>query len=1094
MASRPTSPALFGRPFLFSSDESRRTSKQQDAGPRSRTSSLPPTSPVTAAHPDPFTAHPSGSSSFVTYDNEPPALVSSSLTSSASSTTSSSPNGGAHPTLASLPKRARGSLLFAASSLSFSRPSLKSKARPPSMSRKQSTGAAATPFMYSEVIEIAAAPPRDDEDAERERLRDAAAQSIGLDPVLLEERSFSLDEEAEDTELASASQHHEHTRAATPAASISPLSLALILPPFPATRASLEPFVTMTARVPKHYSPPSYSLLKLTFARQWKTRALLLTVAIHPPSPTQPHGTGHGPTACLHVFKNPNPTQDDRELERLPIGADSHVFVAEDDVAGRRGVVKVGSAGGEQMVLHMVDVVEAQAWIAAVKQAVLSQRSVRAGLGVVSPSSSAVEPRGDLDVMLSMRAQGMLTSPSPTSSSFPPEVDSSNASQRSVSVSRSPSGPVSALRGLFTGAGTRPRSPSTVSTTNPRSSDDTDDAEDSFGRAGTNLLSMLRSNSITGERSASPATPTTSGFSRTPPLTSSTPSTPRQTDVPLLDRKILQDDQIAIVEAQSHSNPPIFANGMDVGTLFRGKHASATLRASAGSPSLNPPPRRRAWTSSGGAPAGPRARPESAYTYTHANGSTADSFGLRQTNSSVIGGGVGSMFLNATPPGASEGGRPRTSFSSMSSYASGEPRTSAEIGRSNSKRWSRQSTLAQRLTPPDSALPEVPNSPPGSPGSGSSFRSSMRHPYAAEGSSSPSAGAPTRPASVQGSPQSFMLNLRDYSKRASSSSARSVSSASTSHSRATNGNSIHGGGSSFLGHRPRSSHRTSMPPPQRPAPLSALPPTPPPASVDDTAFSTRPKTPNSAPPTKTSFRESFSLRPNRLSLSPPSLPPSTGLPPRPDETPTSSFGSTSISFRSHRRNSSTGNGAVSLTPIPASPTPLNSPYPPPSGPLPPTPEVQLLPPPTSRAASIKVRLRLKSAPAQPPQADIPPHPSPVPSTINPYSVPSTPIGEPIICVQNDPSFLFTAPSTPPPLSRSIIRAASPASSFEGVTSLSPPPRRGSRRVSTQQAGDDARDSAESRPPTSDAAGPEVDSRRLSITLSPPTSAVSLVHV
>ena len=42
---------------------------------------------------------------------------------------------------------------------------------------------------------------------------------------------------------------------------------------------------------------------------------------------------------------------------------------------------------------------------------ILSRRSVRAGLGIPSNSPGVPEPRGDLNVMLSMRMQGMLHSP-----------------------------------------------------------------------------------------------------------------------------------------------------------------------------------------------------------------------------------------------------------------------------------------------------------------------------------------------------------------------------------------------------------------------------------------------------------------------------------------------------------------------------------------------------------------------------------------------------------------------------------------------------------------------------------------------------------
>src|SRR6266403_2462541 len=62
---------------------------------------------------------------------------------------------------------------------------------------------------------------------------------------------------------------------------------------------------------------------------------------------------------------------------------------------------------------------------------ILSCRSVRAGLGIPSNSSSVPEPRGDLDVMLSMRMQGMLHSP--VKSSFNSPDDTSKPEQNGLS-------------------------------------------------------------------------------------------------------------------------------------------------------------------------------------------------------------------------------------------------------------------------------------------------------------------------------------------------------------------------------------------------------------------------------------------------------------------------------------------------------------------------------------------------------------------------------------------------------------------------------------------------------------------------------------
>ncbi|OBZ68980.1 hypothetical protein A0H81_11082 [Grifola frondosa] len=262
-------------------------------------------------------------------------------------------------------------------------------------------------------------------------------------------------------------------------------------------------------------------------ARQWKPRLLLLTSSSH--------------VAHLHLFKGGS-TLDECELERLEIGADSVAFVAENDVGGRRGVVKVGGPGSAgEMTLHLANSAEAQRWIAAIKHAVLSQRrvsrsyrfgstltqhrSVRAGLGVMA-QTDGVEPRGDLDVMLSMRAQGLFSSPPSSTASAaatprpvsPPRTTPPNSIRTASPQHQRPASAVSALRGLF--VSTRPRSPSVATLDSPSERPSTDAEDASFGRAGTSLMGMLRSTSISSERPLSPA-----------PL-GSVPSTPRAVNSP----------------------------------------------------------------------------------------------------------------------------------------------------------------------------------------------------------------------------------------------------------------------------------------------------------------------------------------------------------------------------------------------------------------------------------------------------------------------------------------------------------------------------------------------------------------------------------
>jgi hypothetical protein len=88
----------------------------------------------------------------------------------------------------------------------------------------------------------------------------------------------------------------------------------------------------------------------------------------------------------LHVFKSPSP--DEKELERLEINEDSVVFVAEEEVGGKRSVIKVGGAdvgamkkeymtneaGYSMWLLHIQDTVDAQKWITDIKNAILGQR------------------------------------------------------------------------------------------------------------------------------------------------------------------------------------------------------------------------------------------------------------------------------------------------------------------------------------------------------------------------------------------------------------------------------------------------------------------------------------------------------------------------------------------------------------------------------------------------------------------------------------------------------------------------------------------------------------------------------------------------
>ncbi|KAL1950777.1 hypothetical protein VTO73DRAFT_5901 [Trametes versicolor] len=773
---RPTSPVSSSAPVARSnrvssiqqqdSESVRRQSRLPELLTRKRTASMPHRKDRDG-QPDPFTAHPTGSSSFVTYES-----TTSPSAPSVHSMSTTSPSSPQPSPLTGLPKRARGSMLLTSGiSLPFSRSRSKFK--------KSRLPPPPTSFLFSEVIEISAPPPPPpEEDEDRERLRDAAAQSIGLDPVLLEERAVgavqvavALTVKVAFVVTSSNARPRRFTSrcrdalgkyiGAVPGHTNRPQTLGATI--FESGEASSSVFVA-----------PLCTLQAMEVAN---IGSHVFTVG------------GFGPAyaddfffhvAHLHVFKSAS--GDDKELERVEIGADSVVFVNEEEIGGRRGVVKVGGVGGVEMTLSMVDQNEAHNWITAIKQAVLSERSVRAGLGAVT-HSNGVEPRGDIDVMLSMRAQGLFNAPTPivtsgttstvqsySSATSPTATASPTPSLRSASPqhNRPPSVAVSALRGLF--GGNRPRSPSgaTLDTSFSSISEhgsgaETPPLEDaSFGRAGTSLLGMLRSNSISSERPMSPTTPMSSSPT-TPRVGSTAPAdlpiqmgliTPTS-PVPTLDQKILQDKD------RENLLPSISRNGISgLGLTGVNGHANgAVLRFNGssglppfgGSPSLHPPPRRRAWTASGPPPTSRMSSERNGFSYTHGNASAAETLGVRHNGSAFLSptasspasasaspspaspSSTSSPKLTPSPslspsttasangvgsPGshrASQDGRPRSSWSSVSSLGSNEqpqqhvPRTSFDFG---PKRWSRQAMLPKRSTPPSGPPPATPPSAP----------------------------------------------------------------------------------------------------------------------------------------------------------------------------------------------------------------------------------------------------------------------------------------------------------------------------------------------------------------------------------------------
>lgn len=297
----------------------------------------------------------------------------------------------------------RGSLLVAASdALGFKFGRKRKSIRQPT-----------PPMILPDVIEISA-PARDEEVEERERLRDVAAQSIGLGPALLQQDSLSREDtvEEEDENLADVEEAQEadevrtlepvsnggkspyesslsmsvatqsligRHRAGSMAHSRSNSTTTTPIPAFPSTPSVLTQFIQTSSPLPKYY-PPS-SLRIFTLSRHWKSRFIILS------SPTPLMTRGAPPTVSyLHLFKSSG-TQE-KELERLEINEESVVFIAEEEVGGRKHVIKVGGLdvgalkkelnhedGGLTMwFLQITDAAEAQKWITIIKNAILCQR------------------------------------------------------------------------------------------------------------------------------------------------------------------------------------------------------------------------------------------------------------------------------------------------------------------------------------------------------------------------------------------------------------------------------------------------------------------------------------------------------------------------------------------------------------------------------------------------------------------------------------------------------------------------------------------------------------------------------------------------
>jgi len=275
------------------------------------------------------------------------------------------------------------------------------------------------------------------EEAERVRLRDAAAQSIGLDPDLMSKSptspignldfgfGFNGDHDGSDhdygaeaddptsgshapslesshisnfiwaNDLPSSQGHRGRGGPVNIVAKSSNTSVPALtptIPTYPTTVVALTNSTQLSRVLPKYY--PGNQLLKFTLTKQWKNRFIVMSSPVQPNQAlSSSHSSRPTPTTAptvsyLHLFKSGDPSE--KELERLEINEDSVVFVNEnnEEISGRRNVLRVGGIdcgamkkdlnveeGGRTMwLLQVSDQQELQRWISAIKNSVLGQR------------------------------------------------------------------------------------------------------------------------------------------------------------------------------------------------------------------------------------------------------------------------------------------------------------------------------------------------------------------------------------------------------------------------------------------------------------------------------------------------------------------------------------------------------------------------------------------------------------------------------------------------------------------------------------------------------------------------------------------------
>ena len=689
------------------------------------------------------------------------------------------------------------------------------------------------------------------------------------------------------------------------------------------------------------------------------------------------------------------------------------------------------------------------------------------------------------------------------------------------SSSASPKLPISTLKGFFTGPN-RPRTPSLVGSNGGAKSDEPLSLQSSptstphpphhilnhshpppTTSAGTHILNRLRGNSDARPLSPLGYTPSVTSISTaTNSNLGGNPGHPSSggVDPPLssaeLERKILLDQTDTSTSGASGSNWAITQRKQSL--ISQQLTGLSGLMNSVSSP-LQPPPWKKQST---GPSSVTQSQPQSqvdlsepdpaTYQYLHTNMSAVESFGVHNTHppsrrstggtrpsldvsskrdsqgsGSLIGSGTGAGGSVKGSLGVPSIGEKRTRPPSWTSTLSITESTTA-----GPKRWSRQGVLPKRLTPPSGALPSIPVA-----GTEEEAITTPRvvspHPYSFDRDRSPSRSstysaqnslANSLSNSNANSPQSG-LSPASFLKRQSGSSFQSVTSTSNISSQVHTWGSTGSGTGSYISRSPLSTpNRLSLAPPQRPAPNTALPPTP----TEQSSRDSSPQLLNVGPPspasssTRSSFRESLTQRAMRLSLvgMPQKMPPTTNLPPRPDDP---SF------FEGHRRSHSSGSISIGGT---SRPTTL---YTIPGSPSPAEGDPNFIPPAliekekqqNTLNLNLRQRLRMLSAPASTSVFN-----SPSPTTTPSNSSVSTQllaadqtivmtraegedgygsvhtrllVGEPITTMQNDPSFLLmTTPtiSPPTPPARLFDRLSPPpSSSFTPPNSSSPLPTR-----------------------------------------------------